>query len=126
MPESRPDFSISRLGECRIPSPMPIMHFVDDDDHVLYDNHLQKIQGYLRDNETPPFFEKAGPREKIYFNPAELRCGIVTCGGLCPGLNDVIRAIVMSLCHHYGVRSIFVSLLAMRDSALDMSTNPLS
>ncbi len=107
MMESRPDFSISRLGECRISSPMPTMHFADDDDHVLYDNNLQKIQGYLRDNETPPFFEKAGPREKIYFNPAELRCGIVTCGGLCPGLNDVIRAVVMSLCHHYGVRSIF-------------------
>lgn len=107
MLESKPDFSISRLGACRISSPMPTMHFVDDDDHVLYDNNLQKIQGYLRDNETPPFFEKAGPREKIYFNPAELRCGIVTCGGLCPGLNDVIRSIVMSLCHHYGVRSIF-------------------
>jgi 6-phosphofructokinase 1 len=107
MLESRLDFSISRLGECRIPSPMPIMHFVDDDDHVLYDNNLRKIQVYLRDNTPPPFFETAGPREKIYFNPAELRCGIVTCGGLCPGLNDVIRSIVMSLCHHYGARSIF-------------------
>ena len=86
---------------------MPSMHFVDDDDHVLYDNNLQKIQEYLRANKTPPFFEKAGPREKIYFDPAKLKCGIVTCGGLCPGLNDVIRAIVMSLFHHYGVRSVF-------------------
>jgi 6-phosphofructokinase 1 len=106
MQESTLDFTISRLGECRIQSPMPSMLFVDDDDHVLYDNNLQKIQEYFRAGTPPPLFEKAGPREKIYFNPAGLKCGIVTCGGLCPGLNDVIRAIVMSLFHHYGVRSV--------------------
>ena len=47
--------------------------------------------------------ECAGPRERLFFDPATLACGIVTCGGLCPGLNDVIRAIVLSLHHHYGV-----------------------
>ena len=51
--------------------------------------------------------ELAGPREKIYFDPSELKCGIVTCGGLCPGLNDVIRAIVLSLFHHYGVKTVY-------------------
>ena len=55
----------------------------------------------------PPRFEAAGPREKIFFDPATLACGIVTCGGLCPGLNDVIRSIVLSLHHHYGVRTIY-------------------
>ena len=49
----------------------------------------------------------AGPREKIYFDPSKLKCGIVTCGGLCPGINDVIRAIVLGLFHHYGVRTVF-------------------
>ena len=49
----------------------------------------------------------AGPRRKIYFDPSKLKCGIVTCGGLCPGINDVIEAIVMELSYHYGVRSIF-------------------
>ncbi len=49
----------------------------------------------------------AGPRRKIYFDPSKLKCGIVTCGGLCPGINDVIEAIVMELYYHYGVRSIF-------------------
>jgi len=107
MRESKPDFTISRLGECRIQSPMSSVHFVDDDDHVLYDNNLRKIEGYFKAGKTPPFFEKAGPREKIYFNPPELKCAIVTCGGLCPGLNDVIRAIVLSLYHHYGVQSVF-------------------
>jgi 6-phosphofructokinase 1 len=106
MQESKLDFTISRLGKCRIASPMPSMHFVDDDDHVLYDNNLQHIQKYLMAGKIPPLFEKAGPREKIYFNPAELKCGIVTCGGLCPGLNDVIRAIVLSLYHHYGVQRV--------------------
>jgi 6-phosphofructokinase 1 len=80
--------------------------FVDEDDHVLYHNNLRIIQKYLDAGETPPFFEKAGPRENIYFNPSELRCGIVTCGGLCPGLNDVIRAIVLSLSHNYGVHRV--------------------
>jgi 6-phosphofructokinase 1 len=51
--------------------------------------------------------ECAGPRERIFFEPSGLACGIVTCGGLCPGLNDVIRAIVLSLHHHYGVTKIY-------------------
>lgn len=107
MQESNLDFTISRLGECRIPSPMPSMVFVGDDDHVLYDNNLQKIQAYCEAGKTPPVFERAGPRETIYFQPDTLKCGIVTCGGLCPGLNDVIRAIVLSLFHHYGVQFVF-------------------
>ena len=51
--------------------------------------------------------EAAGPREKIFFDPSQLACGIVTCGGLCPGLNDVIRSIVLSLYHHYGVKKVY-------------------
>jgi 6-phosphofructokinase 1 len=50
--------------------------------------------------------EKAGPREKVYFKPSDVHAAIVTCGGLCPGLNDVIRAIVMCLWYRYGVRRI--------------------
>lgn len=107
MQESELDFTISRLGGCRFPSPMSSMHFVDEKDHVLYDNELETISRYLEANRTPPLFEKAGPRKTIYFNPAGLKCGIVTCGGLCPGLNDVIRAIVMSLFYHYRVTGVF-------------------
>jgi 6-phosphofructokinase 1 len=107
MQQAELDLSISQLGECRIPSPMMNGHFGDDADHVLYHNNLQAIEEYLRAGKPPPCFEKAGPRERIYFDPSKLKCGIVTCGGLCPGLNDVIRAIVMSLFHHYGVQSVF-------------------
>ena len=55
----------------------------------------------------PPAFEMAGPREKIYFDPSKLRCALVTCGGLCPGLNDIIRAVVLELYYGYGVRNIY-------------------
>ncbi|GKV23496.1 hypothetical protein SLEP1_g33211 [Rubroshorea leprosula] len=48
---------------------------------------------------------RAGPREKIYFKPEEVKAAIVTCGGLCPGLNDVIRHIVITL-EIYGVKNI--------------------
>ncbi|MBP1727132.1 MAG: ATP-dependent 6-phosphofructokinase [Deltaproteobacteria bacterium] len=74
---------------------------------MLYHGKLQELESYLRDGKAPPHFEMAGPREKIYFDPSKLKCGIVTCGGLCPGINDVIRAVVLSLHYHYGVRTVF-------------------
>jgi 6-phosphofructokinase 1 len=101
------NLEVSRLGECHIPSPISGTHFVGDDEHVLYHSNLRKIEALQEAGKTPPFFEMAGPREKIFFDPSELRCGIVTCGGICPGLNDVIRAIVMGLFYHYGVKTVF-------------------
>lgn len=107
MQNSDLDFTISRLGECRIPSPMSGVQFVSEESHVLYSGDLREIENYQKAGKRPPCFEMAGPREKIYFDPSKLKCGIVTCGGLCPGLNDVIRAIVFSLHHHYRVRTVF-------------------
>lgn len=101
------DLSISRLGECRIPSPMTDLQFVDDDENVLYHSSCRDIEACFHAEAKPPCFEKAGPRERIFFDPSKLKCGIVTCGGLCPGLNDVIRAIVLALFHHYKVTSVF-------------------
>lgn len=101
------DFSVSQLGECRIASPMSGYQFVGDTDQVLYHSDLEEIERLMKAGKRPLVFEKVGPREKIYFDPSKLKCGIVTCGGLCPGLNDVIRAIVLALYHHYGVRTIF-------------------
>ncbi|MCK6459261.1 MAG: ATP-dependent 6-phosphofructokinase, partial [Planctomycetes bacterium] len=73
--------------------------FVDDRDRVLFDASLDDV----RAAGEPPQFEMAGPRARIHFDPRHLRCGIVTCGGLCPGLNDVIRAVVLALHYQYGV-----------------------
>jgi 6-phosphofructokinase 1 len=86
---------------------MSRVEFTRDTDHVMYHANLTKVKSFLDVGKQPPCFEMAGPREKIYFDPSKLKCGIVTCGGLCPGLNDVIRAIVLSLYHHYGVSTVF-------------------
>ncbi|UCB49708.1 MAG: ATP-dependent 6-phosphofructokinase [Deltaproteobacteria bacterium] len=100
------DLTISTLGACRIPSPMSQVKFVSDRDDVIYHSKRRQIEALVEKGKRPPSFEMAGPREKIYFDPSKLKCGIVTCGGLCPGLNDVIRAIVMGLFYHYGVESV--------------------
>ena len=55
---------------------------------------------------SPDLLEVAGPRERVYFDPAQVCAAIVTCGGLCPGLNDVIRSIVLCLWHRHGVRRV--------------------
>ena len=105
--EQAHDLTIQRLGDCSVPSPMSGVRFVGDDEHILLHSNLNEIRNCLDSGLEPPRFEAAGPRAKIFFDPAALNCGIVTCGGLCPGLNDVIRAVVLSLHHHYGVRTIY-------------------
>ena len=101
------NFEVSRLGECSIASPMKATPFVDEKERVIYHTNVSEITSFLDKKMQLPSLEVAGPREKIFFNPPGLKCGIVTCGGLCPGINDVIRAIVMSLHYHYGVNTIF-------------------
>jgi 6-phosphofructokinase 1 len=83
------------------------MKFVADDARIIYPTAWGDIALYSRACQEPPTMELAGPRERIYFDPADLKCGIVTCGGLCPGVNDVIRAITMSLFYHYHVREVY-------------------
>jgi 6-phosphofructokinase 1 len=101
------DFTIARLGECRFPTPMSGVRFTRDDERVLYHSTLEGIAPWLGKGAAPPAMEAAGPRQMLFFDPAKLACGIVTCGGLCPGLNDVIRAIVRSLRLHYGVNTVY-------------------
>lgn len=98
---------VQRLGRCRVPSPMLIGDFVGDDKRVLFHSSLEEAEAFIKADRPLPAFEMAGPRKKIYFDPSKLKCGIVTCGGICPGLNDVIRSIVFSLHYHYGVPSAF-------------------
>ena len=101
------NFEILQLGEGRIPSPLKGVCFVKDHERVIFHSGLSEVNEYIEGAKPIPSFEKAGPREKIYFDPSKLKCGIVTCGGLCPGLNSVIRAIVLCLHHGYGVRTIY-------------------
>ncbi len=106
---------ITHLGEAKIPSPidqhLPVeqrkRHFVSDERRVLLDDRLDHVMELVSQGRELPSLERAGPREHVYFHPDEISCAIVTCGGLCPGLNDVIRGIVMELTHCYGVRNIY-------------------
>ena len=108
------DLTVRTLGECRIESPLaPLLatrkqtlHNVDEDDRVLVDDTLAMAAAHGRAVADLPSFEPGGPRRKLFFDPAVTRAGIVTCGGLCPGLNDVIRAIVLELDQHYGVTDV--------------------
>ncbi len=101
------NFEVSSLGEARIPSPLKGTYFMEDGERVLFHSSLKEAKEEFESGNPILSFEKAGPREKIYFDPAKLRCGIVTCGGLCPGLNSVIRAVVLCLHYNYGVRTIY-------------------
>lgn len=98
------DTKIANLGSCTITSPLPYHRFVSDEDRILRDLELNRLVS--QDVEHTVTFERAGPREKIFFDPSNVKAAIVTCGGLCPGLNDVIRAICYELTYMYGVRHI--------------------
>jgi 6-phosphofructokinase 1 len=81
-----------------------IANYVTDDEFVRLDPRV--TLGDQAPVDKSQVFECAGPRELIYFNPIHVHAGIVSCGGLCPGINDVIRAIVRCLWNRYGVRRI--------------------
>ncbi|MDR0548710.1 MAG: ATP-dependent 6-phosphofructokinase [Deltaproteobacteria bacterium] len=80
--------------------------FTDDSQRILMDATLASIVKFKEENMTPASFEQAGARRQIYFDPSKSRAGILTAGGLCPGLNDVIRSLVMTLHYRYGVHNI--------------------
>ncbi len=101
------NFEVSGLGEGSIPSPLKGVYLVRNDERVLLHSGLSEAKEYFESGKPVPSFEKAGPREKMYFDPSKLKCGIVTCGGLCPGLNSVIRAIVLNLHYSYGVKTVY-------------------
>jgi len=110
--EPLPDTSIMTLGPARVPSPLAAKgpsdsHWVSDDDRVSLSVNPQELLGHLQSGDRLDAFEMAGPRRNIYFDPSKLRCALVTCGGLCPGLNDIIRAIFLELYFNYGVKRIY-------------------
>jgi 6-phosphofructokinase 1 len=106
------DFSIKSLGTAQRLSPVHLSNragdmvadYVHEDELVIYSTDA--VAGQTITYKKQELLEKAGPRERIYFDPQNMHAGIITCGGLCPGLNDVIRSIVMTLWYQYGVRRI--------------------
>jgi len=90
------DFNIQHLGACKYPTTLKSVTFVDHEEVILN----------VVNEEIKCRVELAGPRKMIFFEPSATKVAIITCGGLCPGINDVIRAIVMALYYRYGVKEI--------------------
>ena len=108
------DVEVVSLGKGLVKSPLkPSIHsddlaygFIGSEDRIIYDASLENFKKCLNEGEIPISFEKAGPHEYLFFEPAKTKVAIVTCGGLCPGLNNVIRSLVNQLYYRYGVKNI--------------------
>jgi 6-phosphofructokinase 1 len=92
--------NIPVLGATRFLS--PLKRWVDESERVP-GSILRSVDAPSEDS---LLFELAGAREHLFFNPPETRAGIVTCGGLCPGLNDVVRSLFLEMHHAYGVKEV--------------------
>lgn len=102
-----PNFEIKNLGKAEIKSPLTEkQNFVNENDRVLFHARVNTNNTQLLENINKLSFEKSGPRKKIFFNPRNVKAAIVTCGGLCPGLNAVIRGLVRQLWNRYEVKNI--------------------
>mgnify|MGYP001037860686 FL=1 len=106
MKKTQRDFDIQALGKPKIPSPLTVGYFKSDDERVLCDINIDSRKVLPAGPLRSMSLEVAGPRETIYFEPQKAKAAVVSCGGLCPGINDVIRALVMELWFRYGVRNI--------------------
>ena len=101
------DFLIPSLGAAKIASPLTEAAFIADTERVMYHTDLTEV---LREAEHPEellSFEKAGARRRIFHDPAQSRAAILTAGGLCPGLNEVIKSLTITLIKSYGVNSVY-------------------
>ena len=101
------DFKISTLGEPLLKSPLTQCAFVKEGSSVVYETDAATLQGYVERKEAIPSFELAGPREKIFHDPAWSRAAILTAGGLCPGLNEVIKFLTLTLKQRYKVPIVY-------------------
>ena len=101
------DLSIETVGKGTLKSPMNGVPFVSENDKISLTTDINLISDYIAKGIPVPSLESAGPRETIFHDPAWTRAGIVTCGGLCPGLNNVIKGLVQVLWFDYGVKNIF-------------------
>ena len=112
--DSRLDLAVPALGSATIRSPLKlstikgdrIYNFVGEDECVLMEA-LATRDCASPETETSAAFERAGPRELLFFEPGKLTAGIVTCGGLCPGMNNAIRSAALELLNHYRIAAVW-------------------
>ncbi len=99
--------NVDRLGECKIDSPVRSRDFIDDNDRILVTENASFLNYAAKRMGVQPSFERAGAHRKIFHDPAWSRVAIVTAGGLCPGLNHVIKALVEILTFDYNIHTIY-------------------
>lgn len=103
------DFSVREICEPTIPNPIEIPHnksFLNRSDCIAYDPNINSLEKDFKATGRPLCFELAGPRAKLAFEPETTRIALTTCGGLCPGINTVVRSIVLQAWTRYGVKNI--------------------
>jgi 6-phosphofructokinase 1 len=101
------DFAVERLGEAKISTPVKKANFIAQGSKILYSCDVNEVAELIKDGKQLPAFEEAGPREKIFHDPAWTKAAILTAGGLCPGLNDVIKGLTQTLKLHYKVPIVY-------------------
>ena len=101
------DCHVKTLGESKIASPIRHHEFVEEGQRLLLTGDMRILEAWEKRLGHKPSFELAGPHEKIFHDPAWTRVGIVTAGGLCPGLNNVIKGLVEILAFDYGIKNVF-------------------
>lgn len=117
VPLSSDELEVASLGSRRVPSPLDLPAAVEEGSGSFVPPGTRvrcqvdvppagQESGECMADGRPTSFEKAGPRREVFFDPAKTRAAIVTCGGLCPGINNVIRSAYYQLFHRYGVRDV--------------------
>ena len=107
-PLTEPDiFKVEHLGEKKFKSPLKNTNFIPDDSKILYDRDFSTMKERYEKHNKVFAMEEAGPREKIYHDPAWSKAAILTAGGLCPGLNAVIKSITLTLKRQYHVPVVY-------------------
>lgn len=122
------ELEISNLGPCEIHSPLKrtsemdtgLSSFVPDDMRVLYEPRFRRGEPVCEVS-----FERAGARQEIFFEPEKTTAAIVSCGGLCPGINNVVRSLVLEMTYNYGVKQILGIRYGYRGLSPDAPRPPL-
>ncbi len=99
--------NVDTLGECKISSPVRHHEFIAEGDRIYLTENASQLEYWEKRLGHKPSFERAGPLAKIFHDPAWTRVGILTAGGLCPGLNNVIKGLVEILSYDYGIKTIY-------------------
>ena len=111
------DFKVQQLGEATHSNPSDQEVFVSEEERIAFSSQIKNLKNQFDSGKEPPSFEKAGARKTLFHNPKKTKAALITCGGLCPGLNNVIKSLVHAVCSLDSKQSWFVSVFAAGEEA---------